>query len=182
MKKATSLFAASLTGLVLVLAGCPTAPKSEPKREALLSDSESALKQLKAEDSSLDAFLSKSYGHALFPHVGKGGFVAGGAYGRGVVFEQGNHIGYADISQATIGLQAGGQTFTELVAFETKEALDRFRSGKLAFAANVSAVALKSGAAASARYTDGVAVFVKPIGGAMFEASVGGQQFTFQPK
>jgi lipid-binding SYLF domain-containing protein len=118
----------------------------------------------------------------IFPNVGKGAWIVGGAYGRGVVYEQGQFVGYADISQATVGLQAGGQTYTELVVFEDKASLDRFKTGKLSFAANVSAVILKSGAAASAKYTDGVAVFVKPIGGAMVEAAIGGQQFTYQPK
>ena len=91
-------------------------------------------------------------------------------------------IGYSDISQATIGLQAGGQSFSEMLVFESKADLDRFTAGKMSFAANASAVALKSGKAASTRYTDGVAIFVKPIGGLMGEAAVGGQQFTFQPK
>lgn len=169
-----------LIGLFIV--GCQTEPRSESGRKDLLDNAQNALKTMKHTDPSLDHFLGKSYGYVIFPEVGKGGFIAGGAYGRGVVYEQGNWIGYADISQATIGLQAGGQTFRELIVFESKADLDRFTAGKLAFAANVSAVVLKSGAGDSARYTDGVAVFAEPIGGLMAEASIGGQQFTFRPK
>ena len=133
-------------------------------------------------DPSLDRFLNRAWGYVIFPGVGKGGFIAGGAYGRGVVYERGQILGFSDLTQATVGLQAGGQSFSELIVFETRTDLNRFTAGKLAIAANLSAVALKSGAAETARYNDGVAVFVQPIGGLMFEASVGGQQFTFVPR
>jgi len=89
-------------------------------------------------------------------------------------------IGYTDLSQGTVGAQIGGQAYTELLVFETREALDRFRTGKFAFAANASAVAAKSGASASAKFTNGVAVFVGNEEGLMAEAAIGGQQFTFQ--
>ena len=166
----------------IALVGCQTAPQTESKRSELIESADSSLKQMTATDPSLKNFLDKSYAYAVFPSVGKGGLIAGGAYGRGVVYEQGNMIGYSDLSQATLGLQAGGQSYSEVLAFERKEDLDRFTAGRFTFAANASAVALKSGAADSARYTDGVAVFVKPIGGLMAEAAVGGQQFTYQPK
>jgi lipid-binding SYLF domain-containing protein len=177
MKTMTGMFAAMLATLLAV--GCTTTPPTEEKRENLLDKSQVALNEMKQADSSLNDFLNKSYGYAFFPTAGKGGLIIGGAYGRGVVYEQGNFIGYSDITQATVGAQAGGQSFSELIVFENKAALDRFTNGKFTFAANASAVALKSGAAASARYTDGVAIFVKPIAGLMAEASVGGQQFTF---
>jgi lipid-binding SYLF domain-containing protein len=114
--------------------------------------------------------------------VGKGGYVVGGSYGRGVVYRAGGTIGYADITQATVGFQFGGESYMEVLAFETSEDLDRFTAGRLTFAANLSAVILKTGAAASAQYTEGVAIFAKPIGGAMVEAAVGGQQFTYVPE
>ncbi|HEY7088282.1 MAG TPA: lipid-binding SYLF domain-containing protein [Tepidisphaeraceae bacterium] len=168
--------------MLLAGVGCNTAPKSEEGRENLVSNADSALKQMTAADPSLQNFINRGYGYAIFPKVGKGAWIVGGAYGRGAVYEQGQFIGYADISQATVGLQAGGQTYMQLLVFENKDALERFKSGKLTFAANVSAVILKSGAAESAKFTDGIAVFVNPIGGAMVEAALGGQQFTFQPK
>jgi lipid-binding SYLF domain-containing protein len=176
----TGIFCAACVAVLMF--GCSTAPKSEEGKQSLTADADAALKQMMATDPSLKPFLDKSYAYAVFPHVGKGGFIAGGSYGRGVVYEQGNPIGYSDMSQATVGLQAGGQSFSEILAFERKEDLDRFTSGRLTFAANASAVALKSGAGDTARYTDGVAVFVKPIGGLMAEAALGGQQFTYQPK
>jgi lipid-binding SYLF domain-containing protein len=166
---------------VMFAGGCETAPKTAEDKANLIDEAGVALSKLKASDPTLEPFLGKAYGYAVFPSVGKGGLIAGGAYGRGVVYEQGTFIGYADLSQATIGLQAGGQSFMEVVAFENLAALDRFRSGKFSFAANASAVALKAGAGEGAAYKDGAVVFVEPVAGLMLEAAVGGQKFTFVP-
>jgi lipid-binding SYLF domain-containing protein len=161
--------------------GCSTAPKSEGKKEELLSAADRAVARMTAADPGLRDVLDRAYGYVVFPKVGKGGLIVGGAYGRGVVYEQGRMIGYADLTQASVGAQIGGQTYSELIVFENKAALDRFRNNQLEFAANVSAVIVKSGAAKSAKFTDGVAVFIMPTAGAMVEASVGGQKFTFVP-
>jgi len=99
----------------------------------------------------------------------------GGAHGRGVVYERGQHIGYSALTQGSVGLQAGVQSFSELLVFETPAALERFKAGQFGLAADASAVVLKSGAA-------GVAVVVHPISGVMVQAAIGGQQFTYQPK
>ena len=162
------------------LTGCQTEPQNDAKKDALHGEADAALKDMYATDPGLKDLVGRSYGYAIFPNVGKGGVIVGGAYRRGVVHEQGKFIGYADLTQASIGLQLGGQTFKELIVFENKQALDNFRSGKLKFTANASAVAVKAGASAEAHFKDGVAVFVQPNGGLMFEVSVGGQEFTFK--
>ena len=161
------------------LIGCTTVPRSETARAGLHDEAQAALKRMESIDPGLKTFLDKAHAYAVFPSVCKGGIIVGGAYGRGVVYEQVGMIGYSDLTQATIGAQLGGQTFAEIIAFETKEALDRFKLGNFAFSANASAVALKAGASATARYENGVAVFTHPNGGLMFEASVGGQKFSF---
>ena len=168
--------------LSLLAAGCATAPSSDAARTRLSDDATAALKQTKEADVSLDQVLRTSSGFAVFPKVGKGGAIVGGSYGRGAVYAGNALIGYADITQATIGLQAGGQEFREILVFESPADLDRFKAGKLALAANASAVALKSGSAKSAKYSDGVAIFVQPIDGLMVEAAVGSQQFTYEPR
>jgi lipid-binding SYLF domain-containing protein len=165
----------------LLMSGCATAPKTASDRSDLHIEVSTALQRMYDTDPDFQPFLHKAYGYVLFPEVGKGAIGAGGAYGHGVVHEQGRFIGYADLSQATLGVQLGGQSYTEAIAFESPLALENFKAGKLTFTANASAVAMKSGAAASARYSDGVAVFVDPVGGLMFEASIGGQSFSFQP-
>ena len=173
----------SFTIFLVIGSGCSTAPATDTERKLLVDDSVSVLRQMKSEDATLVKFLSTSRGYVVYPEASKGGLLVGGAYGRGVVFDaKGNFVGYADLSQATVGLQAGGQSFNELIVFESDKDFDRFVGGKLTLAVNASAVVLKAGAAKSARYTDGVAVFTSPTGGLMLEAAVGGQQFTYLPK
>lgn len=167
---------------LVLLAGCATAPKTEQAKDDLETTARQTLERMYLMDDSLKPFLDKSAGFAIFPGVGKGGAIFGGAYGRGVVIEKGEVVGYADLSQATVGLQLGGQKFAEVVAFETNRELTEFKRGEFSFTAQTSAVALKSGAARSAKYELGVAVFIEPIAGLMAEAALGGQSFTFQPK
>lgn len=167
---------------LLALTGCATAPSTPAERQDLKSEATDALREMSAADPSLGGFLSRAHGHVVFPRVGKGGYILGGGYGRGIVYRQGAAIGYADITQMSVGLQIGGQAYMELLVFEAPRDLERFTEGRLALTANLSAVILKTGAAEQTRFTDGVAVFVKPIGGAMVEASVGGQQYRYVPE
>jgi lipid-binding SYLF domain-containing protein len=166
--------------LALGLLGCSTEPKGEEAKASLRDDAQSTLSQFTREDPGFRGFLDRGRGYVIFPSVGKGGLGVGGAYGRGEVYEGGKMIGYADLTQGSIGLQAGGQTYSEVIVFENEDALNRFKNNKLEFAANASAVALKAGASAAARFENGIAVFTKPKGGLMFEASIGGQKFNFK--
>jgi lipid-binding SYLF domain-containing protein len=165
----------------LVLTGCSTTPKTAEKQAQLTSRSDTAIQLAKKTDPGLQKFFDTAVGYAVFPSVGKGAVGVGGAYGRGELFEGGKLVGYCTLTQASIGLQLGGQKYTELIFFETKAAFDRFKSGNFAFAAQASAVAVKSGVSANAKYADGVAVFTMGEAGLMYEASVGGQKFSFQP-
>lgn len=176
-----------LTLLVAAIAalaapGCSTAPKDDAERQRLEGEVDSALASLRTADPSLGGLIDHSAGYAIFPSVGKGGLGVGAAYGKGHVYERGQWVGYSDVRQGTVGLQAGGQTFHELVVFQDQASLDRFKTGQYSLAANASAVALKANAARSAGFRDGVIVFVKPEGGLMVEASIGGQKFSYQPR
>ncbi|MDE3743036.1 lipid-binding SYLF domain-containing protein [Maribacter sp. D37] len=152
--------------------------KSDKK---LMQDAVKAKKTLLKTDSGLEKFFDTSAGYVIFPNVGKGGFIIGGASGNGVVYENGDVIGLANLKKLNIGLQAGGQAIIEVIFFETPVDLARFKEGKFQFAAEASAVALKSGIAVNAKYKDGVAVFALPKAGLMADASVGGQKFTYDP-
>jgi lipid-binding SYLF domain-containing protein len=167
--------------MTIASGGCSTSPKSSSEKDALTHEVQGALAQAQGEDPTLRDLLSKAYGYAIFPSIGKAAVGLGGAYGRGELFENGTLIGYCDMTQASIGFQLGGQKYTEIIAFQDKAALDSFKSGNFAFDAGVSAVALKAGAAASAPYRNGVAVLIYGEAGLMAEAAVGGQKFSFQP-
>ena len=166
----------------LALAGCATAPRSEAGRADIRSESASALQKAQRNDPSLAQALRDAKGYAVFPTVGKGAAGIGGAYGKGTLYEGGAFAGYCDLSQATIGFQLGGQSYTEIIAFSTSDALTHFKTGNFAFDAQATAVAVKSGAGANARYSHGVAVFTMDEAGLMYEASIGGQKFSFQAR
>lgn len=181
MKSFVTMLLAASTALVLI-GGCSTAPKTEQAREALQTDAEQALKYFKSKDPGLESILDDAVGYAVFPSVGKGGLIAGAAYGRGSVYERDNFIGYADLRQGSIGAQIGGQEFAQLIVFKTQEALYKFKDNNFTFGADASAVALKSGAAAQVEFKDGVAVFADAKSGLMASAALTGQKFTFLPK
>lgn len=147
-------------------------------------------------------FFSASYGYAVFPTIGKAGIGIGGAYGKGRVYERGGYTGDTSMAQLSIGLQFGGQAYSQIVFFKNKEAHDEFTSGGFEFGAEASAVALTLGvqaqagttgasasgnesssgdASGSTQWGDGMAIFTLAKGGLMYEASIAGQKFNYKP-
>lgn len=167
------------TGL---LVGCTTAPPTSEGRNALLENATAAMQAMNRVDPGVEPLARKGYGYALFPEVVKAGLGVGGGYGQGVVYEQGQHVGYADLTLGSVGAQIGGQTFSELIVFENKAAMDRFKLSPVDFTAGAAAMILQNGATANASFIEGIAVVVRPITGAMAEATIGGQQFKYVPK
>ncbi|GAA3522939.1 hypothetical protein GCM10022393_42060 [Aquimarina addita] len=149
--------------------------------QKVINDAEKAKTSLLKLKVGLNDFFDTSAGYVIFPNVGKGGFIIGGASGNGAVYENGVLVGMANLKKLNIGLQAGGQLVTEVIFFETEEDLNEFKSDEYEFSAEASAIALKSGVAVNAKYDDGVAVFAMPKEGLMVDASVGGQKFKYVP-
>lgn len=173
MKQLFKLFLISLMFIQPTFAGWD--PTAEDKAKQTIED-------FKSKDPKLMVFFEKAYGYAVFPTVGKGGIGIGGAYGKGTVFVNDSPIGSSTLSQFTIGVQLGGQSYSQIIFFKEEETFERFKQGNFEFDAQASAVAVDEGAAAHAAYEKGVAIFTMAKGGLMFEASVGGQKFTFEPK
>ncbi|MBW1636901.1 MAG: hypothetical protein JRJ68_11580 [Deltaproteobacteria bacterium] len=155
------------------------------------------------EDAGIAQVFNYAYGYALFPTIGKGGVVVGGAFGKGRVYEKGEYIGDTTMSQATIGFQLGGVGFSQVIFFEDKRAFDEFVKGNFEFGAEAQATVLTAAATASANtagssagasggknnakiksagYHKGMATYSITKGGAMFEVSLGGQKFDFKKK
>jgi lipid-binding SYLF domain-containing protein len=147
-------------------------------------------------------YFESAYGYAVFPSIGKGGMGIGGAHGKGRVYAQGGHIGNVTMTQLTVGFQLGGQVFSQIVFFEDERALKEFTSGNFEFGAQATAVAITASASAaatttgssagaaggkkdatttSAGYRKGMAIFTVAKGGLMYEASLGGQKFSYKP-
>jgi lipid-binding SYLF domain-containing protein len=147
-------------------------------------------------------YFKKSYAYAIFPTVGQGGFVVGAAHGDGRVYSHGVYVGDTAVTQLSVGWQAGGQAYTEIIFFEDKRALDEFESGNFQFGAGASVVAITAGASAAATtegagasasggkkdavvaggYSGGMAVFTIVKGGLMYDASIEGEKFSFSPR
>ncbi len=141
-----------------------------------------ALKKMIKETSKLETFKSEAYGYAVFPKVTKAGIGIGGAMGNGVVYRNHEVVGTSKLKQASIGLQLGGQQYSEVIFFENKKAFEHFTNGNLKFSAQASAVAITEGASIDVAYKDGVAVFTRAKVGLMYEASIGGQHFKYETK
>jgi lipid-binding SYLF domain-containing protein len=167
----------SLAAFMLLIASNALAQSSKDKE--IISDSQEAKASFIKQDPSLGNVFAKAYAFAIFPNVGKGGLGIGGAAGNGTAYEKGKLVGMAKMKQVTIGLQAGGQGYREVIFFENAGSFKKFKENNVEFSAQVSAVAASSGASANAKYNEGVMVFTMQKGGLMYEASVGGQKFKF---
>lgn len=177
----TFLIANIAFGLCLSGAGCASPGKpGESNRSVLHAQAMDTIATFRSRDPSIIRFFDDAYGYAVYPSVGKGGLIVGGAVGDGEVFQGGRVIGISRLIKGSIGLQAGGQIFAEIVFFKDRQAMDAFKSGTFAFDAGASAVIIEAGAAVNTPYKSGVAVFVRSKVGAMAEASIGGQGLTFE--
>jgi lipid-binding SYLF domain-containing protein len=185
-----TLCAALLTlQLALLLAGPARAgwdPEEEKPRQ---EEAAATIDRFKDADPALKTFFDSAYGYAVFPTVSKAGMGMGGAYGKGVVFQTAfiramppRVIGYTSMTQVSFGFQMGAQTYSEIIFFKDKAALEDFKKGNYELGAQASAVAVKKGTSSNADYSQGVAIFTLAKAGLMAEASVGGQKFSFEPK
>lgn len=186
-KRLLSIFAAFL----MVLSGSP----------ALADEYSDAIGVFKNAGAS-SAFFKSAYGYAVFPTIGKAGFVVGGAYGTGRVYKKGQYVGDTSVTQVSAGWQFGGQAYSQIIFFENRSAFDQFTSGDFAFSADANAVAVTAGANASAsttgssaaassndeqasttgKYYKGMATFTVAKGGLMVAVAVAGQKFTYEPR
>jgi lipid-binding SYLF domain-containing protein len=172
-----------------------------PTAQALADDYTDTVK-LFSDAGQSGKFFKNSYGYAVFPTIGKGGVGIGGAHGSGRVYAGGKYVGDSSMTQVTVGLQLGGEAFSQVIFFENKSAFDEFTGGNFEFSAQAQAVAITAGASAQATttgtsagasgtknaaktaggYHRGMAIFTVAKGGLMYEASVGGQKFSYTPK
>ncbi len=177
LKTARSRYSIHLlaTAAVVMLAGCATTPSDE----TLIRESESTVARFVERDTGIQRWVDQAHGYAVFPDIGKGGLWVGGAYGRGIVFEQGRPVGRTTLTQGTVGAQIGAQSYSQIIFFRDERALQTFQRENFEFSAQATAVAATSGAAATTSYERGVAVFIMSRGGLMAEATVGGQKFRY---
>jgi lipid-binding SYLF domain-containing protein len=194
----TRLFRSLLPSLAAAIALVTAAGLATPARADQYADTVQLFKNA----GQSGTFFDKAYGYAVFPTVGKGALGIGGARGKGRVYAQGRYTGDTTLTQLSIGFQAGGQAYSQIVFFEDERAYREFTSGEFGFGAGVSAVAITAAASATAsttgnsagvsggkkdatttgEYFKGMAVFTIAKGGLMYEAALAGQKFSFKAK
>ena len=171
-----------VVGLVALFAGCAGSPETRPEQRGLEARADATVEQFVSRDPSLGDLLASAAGYAVFPEVMEGGFIVGGSSGVGVVYSRYTPVGYSEMRAGSVGLQAGGQAFSQIVVFQTEEALNRLMAGNFDMSAGVTATALASGSAASVEFEGGTAVFVDDETGLMAGASIEGQSLNFTAK
>jgi len=188
-----------LTALIVLLLITSMPVQAEEAQQ--VRDFSATINMFKSADP-VKPYFQQAYGYAVFPTIGKGGFIFAGAHGKGQVYRGGRVTGLTSMTQATVGLQIGGQAYSQIIFFQDKRAYDEFTGGNFEFGAGASAVAITAGAQASAStggggtssasggvpstyhesgYYKGMAVFVHTKGGFMLEAAIGGQKFSYTP-
>jgi lipid-binding SYLF domain-containing protein len=145
------------------------------------ADAAAVIAKFKEKDPGLAKVFAESAGYVVFPTVAKGGVGIGGARGKGYVYQRGRLIGRSTLTQLTIGFQAGGQAYSEVIFLKDDAALENFKEGHLKLDAQASAVALTERVSVDLAYRHGVAIVTMAEGGLMYEASVGGQKLSFHP-
>ena len=163
------LFAA----FMVALAGCESTPVTST--ENMGGHARETFQQMVTADSGLQTIADKSYAYVVFPEVGAAAIGVGGAGGKGVVYQGGREIGTATLNQGSVGVQLGGETYSELVIFDTPDAFDVFRDSHLEVGADMSATIVKAGAAAAAPFNHHTRIFVMPRGGLMAGVAIEGQ-------
>jgi len=176
------VIAAAMAAGPVVAQDPPAPPPPAPSGATQATGEEEAavvIRKFEEKDARLTQIFADAAGYAVFPTVAKGAIGIGGARGKGYVYHNGTLIGRSTLTQISIGLQAGGQAYSEVVIFKSRHALDNFKLGHLKFDAQASAVALTERVAGDLAYRDDVAIITMVKGGLMYEASVGGQKFSF---
>jgi len=171
---------AALCGLAI--AACATSSPSPAKEAQLEASSRNTVAEMQMKQPGLDRVLQSAYAYAVFPSIGKGGFIAGGAYGKGTLFQHGVPVGYVELKQGSLGFQIGAETFAEIVTLPDQASIDRMRAGKFQLGGDTGVVVLTTGKQGAAEITSDNMVFIMPHGGVMAGISVTGQTIDYLPK
>jgi lipid-binding SYLF domain-containing protein len=162
------------------LLGCETSAPTPTEQAAMRDDAKASLERMEAQDPTLKLLVDNSYGYAILPEVGEGAVGIGGASGDGVVYNKGGQrMGTVRLSQASVGIALGGQTFAELIIFQDEKSFNRILNDSIEFGADASATLVKAGAADAGNFAKGVQIYILPKGGLMAGVSLNGQKFHY---
>ncbi|MGA8852814.1 MAG: lipid-binding SYLF domain-containing protein [Christiangramia sp.] len=168
--------------LVMFITFISCGPGKSGNENDLMQDANQAKSAMMQADDNVQELFNSSAGYAIFPNVGKGAYIIGGASGNGVVYQNGTMVGYSNLKQVDVGLQVGGKAYREVLFFKTEEALEDFKDGEYELSGNATAVIIEKGKSKTIKFQDGIAVATMPKAGAMVGVSVAGQRFGYTEK
>lgn len=174
------LISGSLLMLFITVTSC--GPGKTGNADDLMADARNAKAAMVKADANVQELFDSSAGYAIFPNVGKGAYIIGGASGNGIVYQNGVMIGYSNLKQVDVGLQVGGEAYREVLFFKTQDALDDFKDGEYELSGDATAVVIEKGKSRTIKFNDGIAVATMPKAGAMVGVSVAGQRFGYTAK
>jgi lipid-binding SYLF domain-containing protein len=166
--------------LAALFAGCATAPATRAERESLQTSARATLDEMIARNPAIQETIRNVPGYAVFPSIGKGGVLVGGAHGQGILYERGVPTGFVSVEQASIGAQLGGQTFAQLLVLRTPQEVAAVRAGRFTAGADLGVVVLSQSASTQTNFNPNASIFVLPRGGLMVDISVSGQRIKYQ--
>jgi lipid-binding SYLF domain-containing protein len=162
------------------IVGCDTStPNSPAQQTAMRDEARAALERMEAQDPSLTNNVNNAVGYVIFPEVGNAAIGIGGSYGQGYVYQNGHRVGTVKMTEGSVGIQVGGDTYAELIIFNDQKPLNRLMNNSFEFASNAQAMGVKAGAAGAAQFTNGSQVYILGKGGLFAGAAVSGQKFKF---
>jgi len=179
LAKMTTSLALAVAGCAMI-AGCATAPSTKAEKQSLQQQADATLSEMIARDPALRDVTRNALAYAVFPSIGKGGVLVGGAYGKGILYEGGVPTGFVSVEQASIGAQLGGQSFAELLVLRSPEQVAAVKAGNFSAGADLGVVVLSAAASTQTNFNPNASVFVLPRGGLMVDVSVNGQRIKYQ--
>lgn len=172
---------AAVVVVAACIVGCATAPETGSGRADLEASARETVHNMIQREPSITRYIDGAAGYVVFPKIGEGGVIVGGAYGQGVLFERGRRTGFVKVEQAAVGAMLGGKSYSELLVLRTPEALRDVKDGEYELRGDADVVVLTEGAAATTTFKGSVVAFVMPIGGLMVDVSVAGQRLKYVP-
>ena len=170
--------------VVLLMAGFSSAayPDWAPgEGDRLQARAAAAIVKVKTNRERSQSYFDAAYAYAVWPGITRIAFGFGGAYGRGIVFEQGEATGTVSYWQFSSGIQAGAKNMVLVLFFKDKEALEDLKSGKIQFLGQAGVDVVTVSASGTPAYAEGVAIIPLTNLGLMAEFSASGVKFGYKP-
>ena len=170
--------------VALLMLGAESGAAEEWRAEEgdrLQERAEKAIARVRAEVERSHPYFEDAYAMAVWPGITRVALGFGGAYGKGIVIEQGEAVGTVKYWQFSSGIQAGAKNFALIIFFKDKAALEGLKRNDTQFTGQAGIDVLKFGVAGTPAYNEGVALIPLTNLGLMGEFSAAGVWFRYRP-